>query len=368
MTDYGVTSKGFIVKPYSVILEELKNRAKEKFGSDIDLSPTSLLLKLLEDIAAEFYSLELQMEAVYNAGYLNTATGDNLDEVVAIFGLTRKSATPSEGVVTFSRSTPASSDIVIPKGTRVATNPVHDPYVIFKTTEEKILAAGTTSIDVKVQSTGYGSDQNVASNTITEFIDTITGIEAVTNAEATTGGTDKESDPSLRYRARYYAPAANATVHAIISKLEEIEGVTDVSINEDFSDCSVEVTIAGGDDTKITNTIDTVRAAGIKVSWVRPTMITITVTAEIKKKSEYDAADVQANVENAIEAYISGLHIDEDVIYSDLAKAILDAEGVDDINSLSASADGNIIDAFGEILTIGANEKAQNGTHSITIV
>ena len=56
------------------------------------------------------------------------------------------------------------------------------------------------------------------------------------------------------------------------------------------------------------------------------------------------------------------------MIYSDLAKAILDAEGVDDINSLSASADGNIIDAFGEILTIGANEKAQNGTHSITIV
>lgn len=361
---YGVTSAGFILKDFNSILEDYKQRAKRVFGDDVDLSETSPVLKILQIASYREAVLWQLLEDVYYSAFIDFATGQNLDRLVAILGIRRKRATKATGTVTFSRSAPATSDIIIPAGTRVAA----DESVVFQTTEEVVLQQGQTSVDAAIEAVEPGSQGNVAANTITKLVDPVSGIESVNNASPTSGGSDTESDEELRYRAITYAPSAKATVYSIKAALLQIEGVTDVNVEEDFGECKVIITIAGGSDTEITNTIEDVRPAGIQVVWRRPSIVTITVTVSITKIASYDAATVQANVHAAIDNYINSLPIGEDVVYSDLVKAILAAEGVDDIVSLEATDGTTTINAFGQSLTILANEKTQAGTHSITVM
>ena len=42
MASYGVTKTGFIIKPFQAILDEKAERAREMFGSDVDLRSTNL--------------------------------------------------------------------------------------------------------------------------------------------------------------------------------------------------------------------------------------------------------------------------------------------------------------------------------------
>jgi len=365
MTEYGVTSSGFIPKPFSVILEELKQLAKREFGEDIDLSENSRLLRFLEIIAKREDELWQLAEDIYYSGFVQFATGESLDRVVALLGIRRKQATRATGIVTFSRSTPATSDITIPAGTRVATS---DESVVFQTTEAVILQTGQTQAEAPIEAVEPGAKGNVPANTITKLVDPISGIESVTNPEPTTGGRDVETDEELRYRAIKYAPYAKATIHSIKSALLQIEGVTDVNVQEDLANHKVIVTIAGGPDDEISQTIEDVRPAGIPVEWQRPTAKSINVNAQIKVLEGYNASEVQSNVQNAITNYINGLHIGEDVNFSDLAKVILQVEGVDDIVSLEATDGTNTINSFGQSIAIAETEKAQAGTITITVV
>jgi len=122
MTDYGVTANGFL--------------AKQEFGEDIDLSENSRLLRFLEIVAKREDELWQMAENAYYAGFIDFATGQNLDRLVAILGIRRKQAVKATGTVTFSRSTLATSDIVIPAGTRVATA---DESVVFQKIGKVIL-------------------------------------------------------------------------------------------------------------------------------------------------------------------------------------------------------------------------------------
>lgn len=359
----GVDASGFIKKAFSEVVDSLKSRFRQVFGNNIDVGDTSPLGRIASSVSTEISLLWEKLEEVYYSAFIDTATGVNLDRVAALLGIRRKQATKATGTVTFSRSSPATRDIVIPAGTRVSTQ----NGIIFATTQEAVLQAGNTSVDVPVEATEPGSAGNVAAGTIVVLVDPVSGIDAVTNTSATSGGSDVESDEQLRLRTITYAPSANATVYSIEAAILALDGVTDVNVSEDFANGQLIITVAGGNDADIQSTIDEKRGAGVQAIWQRPTYVSISVTAELAKDATYDANTVQQNVEQAINDYISALRIGEDVVYSDLAKAILTAEGVDDIISLSATDGTNTISAFGEVIPISTYEKASPGTHTITV-
>ena len=199
-------------------------------------------------------------------------------------------------------------------------------------------------------------------------MDPISGIESVTNPEPTTGGRDTETDEELRYRAKKYAPYAKATVYSIKAAILEIEGVIDVLVQEDTTNHTVNVIVEGGDDSEIESTIDQSRPCGIQVTWQRPAYKTIDVTVEVKAVEGYDVSAVQDNVQQAIEDYFNSLKIGEEVTFSDLSKIILNADGVDDINSLEATGGATTINAFGQSITIAETKKAKSGTITVTVV
>jgi len=362
MTDYGVTPTGFVRKPFTAILADYEARARATLGDDIDLQPHTPFYQMLESVAYESALIWDLLEDLYYSGYVDFATGDSLDHLVALLGIRRKAATRAEGTVLFSRSA-AGSIVTIPTGTRVATQ---DLALVYQTTQTADLT--DLSVSVPVIAVDPGAAGNVAPATITRLVDPISGVTSVTNVDATSGGADTETDPELRYRVITYSPSAKGTRYSIVAALTTLEGVQDVALDENFTACTITLTVAGGDDAEIAATLEDTRPAGILATWQRPSPVSVAVTATVSRTPSADAPTVQDGVEAAVTAYLSGLPIGDDVIYSDLVRTVLGVDGVNDIHAMSATAGSTTIQQFGQTLVIPAGQKASPGLISITVV
>ncbi|RLI77304.1 hypothetical protein DRP05_10635, partial [Archaeoglobales archaeon] len=102
---YGVTENGFVLKSYNAIIEAAKQRAKQYFGEDIDLSENSPILQFANSILMEAAILWNVAEDIYYSAFIDFATGKSLDYIAALIGYTRIAAAKATGTVTFSRST-----------------------------------------------------------------------------------------------------------------------------------------------------------------------------------------------------------------------------------------------------------------------
>ena len=91
----GLTPNGFEKKTLAEIKSELEDAFRAVFGIFINLLPGSVLATII-GIFAERESLIWDLaEDVYNSQYPDSADGVNLDNVVAINGITRLAATKS---------------------------------------------------------------------------------------------------------------------------------------------------------------------------------------------------------------------------------------------------------------------------------
>jgi len=71
-----------------------------------DANPGSVVRTIVEAVSREVDYMYAQLSHVYDAGFIETATGSSLDLVASILGVTRKAAEPAMGQVTFGRNTP----------------------------------------------------------------------------------------------------------------------------------------------------------------------------------------------------------------------------------------------------------------------
>jgi uncharacterized phage protein gp47/JayE len=161
--------------------------------------------KILDTVAAALSDSQIDLAALQQGLDIESKYGDTLDRFLALFGFARQRATYSEGFLTFSRLTPATSDISIPANTTVRVPPsdVDDPHeqVVFRTTVTVTLRAGQLSVVAPIRATVAGAASNVAANTITEQVGSyIFGITTITNEVATRGGIDREGDAELKVR------------------------------------------------------------------------------------------------------------------------------------------------------------------------
>jgi hypothetical protein len=198
-----------------------------------DRSPGSITRLLAESVGREYAVLSGQLEQVYQAGFLDTAGGRDLDNLVALVGLTRHPRNVAVGAVTFSRSTPAPGDISIVEGSRVST--ADAPAVTFETTGTVVLQRGQLSVDAPVRALVADSGGVVTARAVTVVNRPVVGIETVSNAEPTRFNS-AETDELLRARARRAAQReGQATVAALIGALTSLAGVRakDMRFTED---------------------------------------------------------------------------------------------------------------------------------------
>lgn len=164
------------------------------------LTPERKIIDTVAEVMAgsgvDSYVLDYQ----YN---VDTKVGSDLDKFVALFGFARQGGRKSTGTVTFTTANANTTDTTIPAGTQIIKPATTvSPAVIFQVVATSTLYSGSLSTDVPVESVNVGAYNNVPANSITSIgtSGAASGVSSVSNALATTGGTDLETDAELRIR------------------------------------------------------------------------------------------------------------------------------------------------------------------------
>lgn len=341
-----------------------------------DINVGSVTRTLAEAFARELAAISQQLLLVYNSGFLNTARGPALDQVVAILGekYARKTGDYATGEVCFYRNSPAPADIFINDGILIST--MSGEPKTYETIQEKILRKGKKEIYVPVRAVKKGQDGVTEAETIRVMVQPVMGIDGITNPHEILPTGIEEADEELRERAKHALEAAGGTTsNAIRYALMSIPALSGKSINveEDFSQGNglVKVTIDAVATEDLVSEIDKkifeTRAAGIKVVHNLSTnkegiysklnidfkekLVAVKAIMSLKDDSISSSKKegIKGQVSSEIEAYFEKLKIGEPLLKNKLIALLFGIEGIKNIQIEFKDSNGaNLAD---EILT-----------------
>lgn len=169
---------------------------------DISAEPLTPERKIIDTVADVMAQGNVDSFVINYTMDIDSKVGADLDKFVSLFGFARQGGNVATGTVTFSRDSVATSDLAIPAGTQVfkpASSVVGAVY--FQTTATVTMYAGTATVDAPVEALNVGASGNVSAGTIIGISSIGTSaISDVTNAVATSGGEEQETDDELRVR------------------------------------------------------------------------------------------------------------------------------------------------------------------------
>ncbi len=229
----------FNKKDYDNIYQAMVERINKTVPQLTDFEEGSVVRGLFESFSREMASLYEQMGQVYDAGFVDTASGDDLERLVANLGLKRNQADFAGGSVTFKRESFYEGDLVIPEGTLVTTAedvPAGIPRKGFVTTEPGELKADNTEIEVTVRAGQRGPEMVTDAETIVLMPSPILGVNSVINKKPVIlVGRQDETDEELRKRGQNaLLTAGGASVKAIENTILAMSGIRSVRSFEDF--------------------------------------------------------------------------------------------------------------------------------------
>lgn len=253
------------------------------------------------------------------------------EAVFAAFGFPRLEAKKAQVTLRFSRFTPAPYEVLIPAGTRAQTA----SGLVFRTTQEGTIASGALNADVAAEAFGAGRTYNVPAGAITQLVDGIPGVDAVTNPTPATGGQDEETLEEQKVRfARWIAQIARGTKAALAAAALSavgsdgarpraalvLDGATQIGIPPGYAmvyvDGEPSLTPALRD--AITAKLEEVRAAGIRVNVLPVNRVPV----DVRFALEGTPATALSAALEAVRAYFDGLEVGERVSRENLLVAI----------------------------------------------
>ena len=214
----------------SAIVDAMMADAKTYFGEDLNDSDEAVIRHFYLPVATRLLEIQRNLGLILDSAQIEHASGEALDMLTALIGVPREIAERATGNIQVSLESADTVDHTIPSGTEVATNALEP--VVFQTTDARTLPQGNTSISVPIKAVNGGIKANVGQNTIINFPSgtPFPGAE-VTNPVGTDGGTTEETDSSLRKRAQNeLSDGSRATGPALITQTRSIDGVYDVTI------------------------------------------------------------------------------------------------------------------------------------------
>jgi uncharacterized phage protein gp47/JayE len=120
---FGVTTTGFVPKPFARLMSEKLALAKGLFGDDVDLQSGSVLRKLLELAALEDARTWAALGSMYDNLFASSAVGDALSRIGEDLGVPRPYL-QATGTITLTLLPPLPdgvSNLTIPQGSRLST-------------------------------------------------------------------------------------------------------------------------------------------------------------------------------------------------------------------------------------------------------
>ncbi|HLO01498.1 MAG TPA: baseplate J/gp47 family protein [Symbiobacteriaceae bacterium] len=199
---YGVPS-------YQEVVQSTLDRLRAG-GQLTDVNPGSVLRTLVEAFARELAEAYGRMGALYELGFLDTATGQSLDHLIALVGKKRLAGLRVQGEAAFVRDPHVAQRIRIPAGTTLYAQK-GEAKIPYQTESDAELAAGQTVIIVpvtaeipptkKLEELLLGPNETGQEHPL-EQVAPLAGIGQVYMARPTTPRQAQESDEALRTRVK----------------------------------------------------------------------------------------------------------------------------------------------------------------------
>ena len=168
---------------------------REITGKEPELGAADPLNLLIKAFAAMEYQTMQYADTKGRMELLKTSTGEALDALGALVGVSRKEPTRATATERFTLSEARGTVTAIPAGTRVKT----EDGKYFNTLDYAEIAAGDLYADVVVQAEEAGAGSaGLLAGAIKILVDPIPYIAGVSNTTESTGGLDTEDDSLTR--------------------------------------------------------------------------------------------------------------------------------------------------------------------------
>lgn len=314
----------------------------------VEVSANGELAVRLYAVAAEIYTLYIQSDWVARQCFPQTAEGEYLDRHAQLRGLERKEATRAEGVVRFSVDEAAGADIPIEAGTVCMTA----GQVRFETVERGVLTAGTLWTDIPARAAEPGTAGNVSAGSVLNMTVAPVGVSRCGNPAPFSGGSDEETDESLRGRildsfkrlpngansAYYEQEAMNFEQVAAVEILPRKRGIGTVDV--------VVATLAGvpGEEllAGLQEHFEQRREIAVDVLVQGPETVEVDVTIQVACRSGEAQDTVINRVKDRVSAWFDGTRLGKDVLRAQLNSLVFGTEGVDNCIVTGPEADTQI--------------------------
>jgi uncharacterized phage protein gp47/JayE len=335
MADYGfIVETGVVVPDTADQLAEVQAEFRTAFGDDLDVSPETPQGVLIAAETESRDSVARNNAALANQINPNLAGGVFLDAIWALTGGARFVATPSVLRDVELNGVPGA---IIPIGALAAVGTEGPRFAL---TSAVVLDATGSGAGV-FQSVDLGAI-SVSTGALNTIITNVLGWETVNNLYPAEEGAPEETDAAARRRRRAtLALQSVALPEAIVSGVNDLEGVRSMAFRENVSNApvtiegvtlaahSVYACIDGGADDEIAlmllrkksmgaawngSTVVTVQdpfsGQDYEVKFARPAEVSIYMRVTVRAGAPF--ADVPGTVRAAILAYANGEQTDED--------------------------------------------------------
>ncbi len=309
-----------------------------------DLHVGSVARTLAESIGLEIARLYAQLEAVYQSGFIDTASASALDKLVALLGVERVQGGFPAGELEFRRAAGAQGAITIPAGTRVLDV---SGEVEYQTVNSVTLAPNQQQI--RVAARDLERNAFVPANSLTVLAIPIAGIASVSNPAPTAINTEQESDGQLRNRAKNFLHGSErATLGSLRNTIARQQVGVEV-VESTSTPGLVEYTLHADAITpeleqRILAAVESTRPAGVRVQpsgLIAPTAIDVSLRLITRKDAlEADLRAVQHQVQQILQDYFKRLPVKEDGRVNQLIGPILGIALVEDVELIDVTLPG----------------------------
>lgn len=330
-----IDAGGIHIPVYDDILEHLIEQYKIIFGDDVYLGTDSKDYQMLAVFAKSLDDFAALAVDAYNSRSPLYATGDSLDVLCTIVGITRRSSEQAESVVRLT----GIPGTIIDAGCQFSdTN-----GELWDLVEECTIAAnGEATGNAIKEEPGRVS---LVTGYINSVYSTIVGLESVQNTTIGYAGKDTESDDDLRLRMRLAllsrAMTVDIAIESAISQLEDVIGVkvyindTDETDSRGIPSHTICPVVYGGDQDEIAQAFFNAKAPGIgtygditrtvtdaygrqeSVSFKRPSIKPFSVAIDgVVYDAQADLAALKQQIKDAIFEWGNNLEVGENLIVS----------------------------------------------------
>ena len=357
MADFPSSSALFQAARNEVLLKngQLSVEAVDRDGSD-----ANVLLAAAARIGDEVIG---QLVNVVSGLYLDSATGDNLNRlIIDRYGITRKEASTGLVTLTFTANIAPAANVVIPANTLVRST----TGVNYQTVYPETLLAGDTVVQSLARSSLGGVNQQVNAFTLTTLSSPIPDAVAngitlsVTNALASSGAADRETDSDYRTRGQaFFTSSRRGTLSAIeqgalttpgVVRARAFEtlgpsgnpnGYVSLVIADQYTDTLATLTMTNPTYAaqsqalaqSVFNTLQEYRPAGIFVNVQTAQVILQPIVLSLSFVAGVNADTVALAVRSAVVTYINNLNPGDDLTFEGLNAVIVSISGIVDNGS-----------------------------------